>query len=392
MSLTPLQRWRLLLGEAAEQSCGGLGGGAGAGSGANGGDDDAGAGTDLAAMDGALAWLYGRDPEQRERHQHERSAGLGPSALTVPEWINQVHTLFPKETIERLERDAVERYQIDEIVTSPQVLERLKPNPTLLKAVLRSKHLMNPEVLALARALVAEVVRRLIEALATQLTQAFAGVRNRRRRTRIANSRNFDAAATLRANLKHYDPSTRRLALRYPLFNTRSTRAIERWQLVLLVDQSGSMLGSVIHTAVTAACLYRLPGIRTHLVAFDTDIVDLADEVDDPVETLMKVQLGGGTDIARAMRYAAELIETPRRAIVVLVSDLYEGGSPSELLALTQSLVAQGTRVLALAALDEVAEPAFDRALGARMVERGAEVGAMTPGELAAWLAQKLQR
>jgi hypothetical protein len=386
MTTTPLQRWRLLLGEAAEQACGGLGGSAG---GAGGGDASDG---DLAAMDRALAWLYGRDEEQRGRHQHERAAGLGASTLTVPEWVNAVHTLFPKETIERLERDAVERYRIDEIVTNRDVLERLRPNPALLKAVLRSKHLMNPDVLALARALVAEVVRQLIEALATQLTQAFAGVRNRRRRTRVANSRNFDAAATLRANLKHYDPSTKKLFLRNPLFNTRSTRAIERWQLVLLVDQSGSMLGSVIHTAVTAACLYGLPGIRTHLVAFDTNVVDLTGEIDDPVETLMRVQLGGGTDIARAMQYAAELIETPRRAIVVLVSDLYEGGSPSHLLALTQSLVAQGTRVLALAALDEAAEPAFDRALGAQMVERGAEVGAMTPGELAAWLAQKLRR
>jgi hypothetical protein len=389
MNTPPLKRWRLLLGEAAEDACGGLGG-----DDAGGGADGVGTGQggDLAAMDRALGWLYGRDEEARDRHQHERSAGLGPSTLTVPEWINAVHRLFPKETIERLERDAVERYRIDEIVTSREVLERVQPNPTLLKAVLRTRHLMNPEVLALARALVAEVVRQLIEALATELVQAFAGVRNRRRRTRVANSRNFDAAATLRANLKHYNPSTKQLVLRQPLFNTRSTRAIERWQLVLVVDQSGSMLDSVIHTAVTAACLHRLPGIRTHLVAFDTNVVDLTDEVDDPVETLMRVQLGGGTDIARAMQYAAELVENPRRAIVVLVSDLYEGGSPAHLVSITQSLVAQGTRVLVLAALDEAAEPAFDRVLGARLVEHGAEVGAMTPGELAAWLAQKLRR
>src|SRR5262249_33200475 len=154
-----------------------------------------------------------------------------------------------------------------------------------------------------------------------------SGVRNRRRRTRVANSRNFDAAATLRANLKHYDPAARRLVLQRPLFNTRSARAIERWQLILVVDQSASMVGSVIHAAVTAACLYRLPGVATHLVAFDTDVVDLTGEVDDPIETLMRVQLGGGTNIARAMQYASELIEAPRRAIVVLISDLYEGGS-----------------------------------------------------------------
>ena len=371
--MTPLERWRLLLGEAAESDCGSLTG-------------------ELAGMDRALSWLYGRDPDLGEREQYERQGGIGPGSLSVPEWINEVHTLFPRETIERMECDAVERFHIEEILTRADVLERVQPSVSMLEAVMRTKHLMNPEVLAQARKLVAKVVQQLIESLAVTLRQAFAGVRDRQRRTRIANSRNFDAKATLRDNLRHFDPRSGRLVIERAWFNSRVRRQIERWQIVLLVDQSGSMLGSVIHAAVTAACLHRLPGVKTHLIAFDTEVVDLSDRVEDPVETLMQVQLGGGTDIYKAMRYGAELIEVPRRAIMLLISDLYEGRSLAPLLATVQSLSAQGTRVLCLAALDERAEPAYDRSAAARLVELGAEVGAMTPGHLAGWIAGCLRR
>ena len=374
MPIAPsLTRWRLLLGAAAERACGSLSG-------------------DALAGERALDWLYGRgETGEAAREQMPREGGSGPSVLSVPDWINEVHRLFPKETIERLERDAVERFGIHELVTNPTVLERLQPNPALLEAVLRTRHLMNPAVLAMARQLVARVVRELMEKLAREIQQASAGTLNRRRRTRVANSRNFDAAATLRVNLKHYDPARRQLGIERALFATRSRRQLEAWQLLLLVDQSGSMLASVIHAAVTAACLHGLPGIRSHLIAFDTHVIDFSNRVDDPVECLMRVQLGGGTDIAGAMAYAAQCIDAPRRAIVVLITDFFEGGSEQRLVHLTRDLVAQGTRVLGLAALDDKAEPAYDRALAQRLVDVGAEVGAMTPGQLAKWLGEKLR-
>jgi hypothetical protein len=370
-----------LLGDAAENALGGGSGRPVLGDGAQ-------------AMDRALDWLYGRDGDSdgREVMSRERGAGLGASALSVPEWINAVHRLFPKETIERLERDAVEHYRINELITRPDVLQRVQPSQAMLEAVLRTKHLMNPDVLAMARELVAAVVRQLIDALAVELQQAFSGVRNRRQHTRFASARNFDAAATLRANLRHYDAPNRRLLIERALFNSRSARHLERWQIILVVDQSGSMLPSVIHSAVTAACLSGLPGISTHLLTFDTEVVDLSAERDDPVELLMKVQLGGGTDIQKAMRYAAELIDAPQRAIVVLVSDFYEGAAPHLLVRIVRELCAQGTRVLGLAALDQDAVPAFDREMASRLVEVGAEVSAMTPGQLATWLAEKLSR
>jgi len=373
MTLTiplPLERWRLMLGEAAEGACGSLG-------------------ADAAAADAALEWLYGRDPERIERD--ERGAGLGPSSLSTPDWINSIHTLFPKEVIERLEQDAVERFGIDEVVTNLEVLGRIEPSESLLRAVLHTKHLMNPEVLGAARKLVAEVVRRIMEKLQTEVRQAFSGTRDRRRRSRLKIASNFDFKGTVAGNLQRWSPQQRRLYIEHPVFMSRSRRHAEAWDVILLIDQSGSMVDSVIHSAVMAACLWNLPGMRTRLVAFDTQVVDLTANVADPVELLMKVQLGGGTDIARAVGYAQGLIANPARSVVVLVSDFYEGGSEAELVRRVKALVAAGTRVLGLAALDSKADPAFDRAMAQRLVDAGAQVGAMTPGELAAWLAQALQ-
>lgn len=365
-----LQRWRLLLGEAAEPACGGLG-------------------ADAGAADAALEWLYGRDDDRLERG--ERKASLDDSTLSIPDWIDSIHRLFPREVIERLERDAVERYGIDEVVTNLAVLERIEPSESLLRAVLQTKHLMNPDVLAAARKLVAEVVQRIMERLQTEVRQAFSGTRDRRRRSRTRLASNFDFQRTVKANLRHWNPERRKLYLTAPVFNSRTRRHLEPWDLILLVDQSGSMVDSVIHSAVMAACLWQLPGIRTRLVAFDTSVVDLTQDVTDPVELLMKVQLGGGTDIGQAVAYAQQLIAQPARSVVVLVSDFHEGASTDELVSRVKTLVEGGTKVLGLAALDACAEPDYDREMAARLVAVGAQVGAMTPGQLALWLAERLQ-
>ncbi|MFI5938526.1 VWA domain-containing protein [Actinoplanes sp. NPDC051494] len=368
-----LERWRLVLGEPAS-AVGALG-------------------ADAAARDAALEWLYGRDGEldQRDVRRGGKAGGDGASVLTTVDWLNDINRLFPQETIERLQRDAVERYEINDIVTDAAVLETIEPNPALLRAVLQTKHLMNPDILRLARRIVEAVVRDLMAKMATEVRASFTGTRARRP-SRWKQARDFDMTRTLRGNLGHYRPDEGRLYIETPHFFSRTRKQVEQWQVILLVDQSGSMVDSVIHSAVTAACLWGLPGVRTHLVAFDTDVVDLTSEVDDPVELLMKVQLGGGTDIGRAVRYGAGLIEQPRRAIVVLISDFYEGGSTSMLIRSVREMVEQGTKVLGLAALDEQANPSYDRDTAQRLADVGASVGAMTPGQLAAFVAEQVGR
>lgn len=375
MSREQLLRWRLLLGEAGSEVLGGA--------------PDA----EQSERERTVSWLYDRDlpPEaQGEGAGGERRASLDASQLTVPEWIAGVHRLFPREAIERMERDAVQTYGLHEVVTDPDCLRRIEPSETLLQAVLVTKHLMNPAVLAMARELVAKVVRRLLDRLARTLRAARHGARARHR-TLHRSARGFDAKGTIRRNLDTWDPERRRLVIRRPLFVTQRRRQLERWQIILLVDESGSMLGSVIHAAVLAACLWGLPGTQTHLCIFDTQVVDLTARITDPVETLMKIQLGGGTDIGRAVGYAAQLIEAPRRTIVVLISDLFEGADPAVLLRRVRDLIGQGVKVLVLAALDHEANPCFDRALAQELVQLGAHVGAMTPDELVRFLCDTVR-
>ena len=371
---TRLVRWRLVLGAGAESALGcGLSGSA-------------------AEQDRALGYLYDREyGAGRNVRQGGRSGGLGESALTVPEWINKVHELFPKRTIERIEKDALERYKLDEMVTNAEVLQRAEPSLSLLKAVLHTKHLMNQEVLAVARLMVKRVVDQLMEKLARPVQSVFLGALDRRRRSTLRVAKNFDARTTVRRNLGNFDPESKRLFIKTPYFHSRVRRHTDRWQVIILVDESGSMADSVIHSAVTAAIFHGIRSIRTHMVLFDTSVVDVTNDCADPVETIMKVQLGGGTDIGQALAYAQGLIENPRRTIVVLITDFYEGAPEGRLLQVTKQICESGATLLGLAALDERAEPNYDKEMARRMVLLGAHVAAMTPGELAEWVAQKVR-
>jgi Mg-chelatase subunit ChlD len=368
------QRWRLVMGSGSEQCCGPC---------LTPEDNE---------RDQALSYLYDREyGDDRNVRREGRQGGSGDSALTVPDWINQIHELFPQKVIERLEKDALERYQLDDMVTNPEVLSRAQPNLTLLKAVLRTKHLMNEKVLILARDLVRKVVEQLLEKLSRQVRSVFQGAVDRQHRSQLKIAKNFDVETTIRRNLRHYDAEQKRIVLQTPYFYSRIRRQTDRWQIIVLVDQSGSMTESVIHSSICAAIFHGIKALKTHLVAFDTQIVDLTEDCSDPVALLMKVQLGGGTDIAQALAYGANLVINPRQTIIVLITDFYEGGSVNQLYATTKRLVESGVTLLGLAALDDRANPNYDRDVAQRMVALGAHVAAMTPGELATWVAQKVR-
>jgi len=369
-------RWRLMMGAGSEQLCGDLS-------------------PKGLSQEACLEFLYGRetdgDRNVRSPDGKGKQGGLGASSLTVPDWINQINELFPKQTIERLEKDALQRYEINEMVTNLDVLSRAQPSHSLMKAVLRTKHLMNQDVLKAAQVLVGKIINQLMEELAEDVQSAFQGAVNRRRRSFLKIAKNFDIETTLRRNLKNYDADQQRVILETPYFFSRSQRQVDRWQIIILVDESGSMLDSVIHSAVTAAIFYGLKMMKVHLCIFDTSVVDLTDQITDPVETLMKVQLGGGTDIGQAVAYAAEIVENPHRTIVALITDFYEGGPEHRLLSAAKHLVDSGVTCLGLAALDGNANPTYDKRLAARLVSMGWHVAAMTPGQLAQWVAEKVR-
>lgn len=378
-------RWRMVLGRYAKNRLPPA---------SAGGDSDdadaAGQGNDAARMEAALDFLYSREYVGRGVREETITGTLDPSQLTVPKWIGEVKTLFPRETAETIERHALERYGMTELVTDPEVLQRLEPSMDLLKTVMAFKEQMKGPVLEIARRIVRQVVEDLKAKLQTEIRRAFSGQLNRFRRSPLHIASNFDWKRTIRENLKNFDPERQQIVLERLSFFSRSEQRIP-YEVILCVDQSGSMAGSVIHAAVMAGILTTLPSVRARLVVFDVEVVDLSEHMEDPVQTLMSVQLGGGTDIANAITFCESLVERPRRTILVLVSDFGEGGSPARLVAAVRRMAESGVRMLGLAALDEESNPYYDRQMAEQLVGAGMEIAALTPARLAKWLAEKVR-
>lgn len=335
-------------------------------------------------MEDVLDYLYSREYGEDSGVREEKGS-LEDSNPTVSHWINKVRKLFPKETVEILEKQALDRYGMTELLTDREVLAKMEPNQELLKMILQLKGSMNRSVLQEAERIVKVVVQELMEKLEQRIKIGITGKLNRNSESVIKSSRNLDIKKTIAKNLKNYDKDREKLILDRVYFNSR-VRKYNNWRIVIAVDESGSMLDSVIHSAVTAGIFAKLPMLDTRLVIFDTNVVDLSDHLDNPVETLMSVQLGGGTNIGQAVRYCEGLIDNPDKTIFVLITDLYEGGSVNELYATSRNIIESGAKMIVLTALDVNANPNYNRTVAARLVDLGAHVAAMTPEQLADWV------
>jgi predicted metal-dependent peptidase len=229
-----------------------------------------------------------------------------------------------------------------------------------------------------------------MEKLNSEIKRSITGQIDKTQDSPVKSSRNLDIKRTIMNNLKHYDREKRRLVLEKVYFYSR-IKKYQQWKIIVCVDESGSMLDSVIHSAIMAGIFAKLPMLDTKLVIFDTNVVDLSDYVEDPVETLMSVQLGGGTEIGRALSYCESLVTEPEKTIMVLVTDLYEGGELSYLYSTTAAIVESGVKLMILTALDDAANPNYNKNAAAKMAGLGANVAAMTPGKLAAWVGEVMK-
>lgn len=340
-------------------------------------------------MDAVLDFLYSREygEERGVREDKNRRGTLDPSVLTVPEWITKMRELFPAETVEVLEKHALEKYNLKELLTDEAVLQKLVPNQNLLKSILQVKHLMKGQVLETARRIVKQVAEEIAKSLENDIRVAILGKLDKNRSGGIRSARNIDFKKTIRQNLKYYDLEAQRLIVNQVYFHQR-VRLYMPWRVIIAVDESGSMLDSVIHSAVMAGIFAKLPMLRTHLVIFDTEVVDLSGYVDDPVQTLMSIQLGGGTHISKALQYCGSLIESPHRTMVILVTDLFEGGSYATMYARAKEIIETGAKLVILTSLGMDAQPMYDKQAAGVMAALGADVAAMTPGGLAKWIAE----
>lgn len=344
-------------------------------------------------MADALELLYSREYRGRGVRQDSRlgPGSLDPSQLNVPTWLAEVRELFPQSTCEIITKHALDRYGMVDLVKDPEFLKNLEPSTELLSTLLTLKGQMRGTVLAEARRLIAKIVEEIKRKLMAEIQNALAGRINRFQHSPHKVAINFDARDTIRRNLKNWDPKRKKMLVEEPRFFRRVKRHMP-WELILCIDQSGSMVNSVIHSAVMAGIFAALPMLRVRLVVFDTAIVDLSEHVSDPVEILMSVQLGGGTNIGQAVRYCEQLVSQPRRTVMVLVTDFCEGADPRVLISACRRLKESGVKLLGLASLDARANTFYDEKMAGRLAAEGMEIAALTPASLAHWLTNVMQR
>ncbi len=366
--MTPLsagerqRRWRLILGGGAAD----------------------GVGCSLTAAD------LGMDRCLENLYDEDRGGGLGGSAPRVARWLGDIRRYFPTPVVRVLQQDALHWFGLRRMLLEPELLEAVEPDVHLVATLLSLSGVMPAKVRETARRVVRQVVAELERKLANPLRQAIAGSLNRAARHRRPRHSEIDWHRTIRANLRHYQPGYRTVIPVTRIGFGRRAAALR--DIILCVDQSGSMAASVVYSGILAAVLASIRSVRTSLVVFDTAVVDLTEQLADPVEVLFGTQLGGGTDIHRALSYCQGLVRAPNDTILVLISDLYEGGDRQQLLKRATSLTASGVRLIALLALSDQGAPAYDHDIAGALAGMGAPAFACTPDQFPDLMAAAIER
>ncbi|HJU38282.1 MAG TPA: VWA domain-containing protein [Tahibacter sp.] len=362
------QRWRMVLGGAAADSCGGLDGG-------------------LAGIDASLAALY----EPDGANGLNRRGGRGGSAPNVARWLGDIRKYFPSSVVQVMQRDALERLNLKQMLLEKEMLESVQADVHMVANLVSLAGVIPASTKETARIVVRKVVEELMRKLEEPMRSAITGALGRARRNRRPRHAEIDWHRTIRANLKHWQAEYRTVVPQQLIGYGRKSRRPQR-EVILCIDQSGSMAASVVYSSIFGAVMATLPAVATKLVVFDTAVVDMSDKLDDPVDLLFGVQLGGGTDIHGAVSYCQSLIREPRNAILVLISDLYEGGVEGKLLARAQELVAAGVQFICLLALSDEGKPAYDKSLAAKLASLGVPSFACTPDAFPGLMAAAIRR
>jgi len=358
-----LRRWRLVLGDEARQPLGEI-----ALSEAD------------AAMDRALQALYDSD----------RKGGLGASSPNVARWLGDIRTYFPSSVVHVMQKDALERLGLQQMLLEPEMLREVEPDVHLVANLLSLNRVIPERTRETARMVVRKVVDDLQKRLAEPVRRAVTGSLSRATRNRRPRLAEIDWHRTIRKNLHHYDPETRTVVPETLVGHGRRRSSLR--DVVLCIDQSGSMATSVVYSSVFGAVLASMRAVTTRMVVFDTAVVDLTDELHDPVDLLFGTQLGGGTDINRALAYCQTLVTRPAQTVLVLVTDLYEGGDADEMIRRAAALVASGVRMVCLLALSDSGAPVSDARNAARLAALGVPTFACTPDLFPDLMATALQK
>lgn len=359
-----IRKWRLILGKKSEQKK----------------EGEIALSKEEKGMDNVLEALY----------ESERRKGLGSSSPNVNRWLGDIRKYFPSSVVQLMQKDALENLGLDRMLMEPELLQSIEADVSLVATILSLKKVIPKKTKATAREVVQKVVRDLEKKLHNPMREAIKGSLNKAVRNRHPKLNEIDWHKTIRANLKHYQKKYKTIIPERLIGYGKKGQALKR--VILLIDQSGSMASSIVYASVLGAIMASIRSLKTHLVVFDTSVVDLTNVLHDPVDLLFGTQLGGGTDINRAVAYAENLIQNPADTILVLISDLFEGGNENELLQRAAAIKSSGVQFISLLALDDKGAPMYSRSLAAQLANLDIPSFACTPDQFPDLMAAAINK
>ena len=357
-----LKRWRLIVG----------------------GDEADGTGVSLSVEERRI------DQSLEAVYDSDRRGGLGSSAPKVSRWLGEIREFFPQTVVQVIQRDAIKRLNLTTLLTEKEMLETVVPDVHLVATLMSLSQVIPEKNKEMARQVVRRVVDELLRKLSAPTQQAVTGALNRSARRRNPRYNEIDWKTTITKNLKNYQPEYKTIIPEIRIGYGRKRKAMK--DIILCLDQSGSMGTSVIYSGIFGSVLASIPAVSTRMVVFDTAVVDLTDDLQDPVDLLFGVQLGGGTDIARALTYCQGIVTRPQDTVLVLVTDLYEGGDPREMRKRFASLVDSGVQLIVLPALNDDGAPSYDKNHAEFLASIGVPTFACTPDKFPDLMAAALSK
>ena len=340
-------------------------------------------------IDETLNFLYDREYTQNGGYSLDNfnnyNISKEKSALTVPKWISKVKKLFPKETVEIMQKQALEKYKLTEILTDENILKEIEPNIELLKNILTFKDMMSQNVKKLAYDIVKKTLEEIKNKMEVEIKRVFYGKKLPNSNTTNKIFKNLDIKKTIRYNLKNYDIKNKTIFTDKLFFN-QNIKKYNPYNIIILIDESGSMLDSVIYSSIMASIFANFPYLSIKLVIFDISVVDLSEHIKEPIDILFKVQLGGGTNIAQALEYAKKITFAPDKTIVLLISDLFDSNDYKLMYKNANDIIEAGSKLIVLTALDYNANSIYDKEAARYFSKIGAKVGALTPSKLSKWI------
>ena len=341
-------------------------------------------------IDETLNFLYNREYTQNGGYSldnfNNSNNSKEKSALTVPKWISKVKKLFPKETVEIMQKQALEKYKLTEILTDENILKEIEPNIELLKNILTFKDMMSQNVKKLAYDIVKKTLEEIKNKMEVEIKKVFYGKKLPNSNTTNKIFKNLDIKKTIKYNLKNYDIKNKTIFTDKLFFN-QNIKKYNPYNIIILIDESGSMLDSVIYSSIMASIFANLPYLSIKLVIFDISVVDLSEHIKEPIDILFKVQLGGGTNIAQALEYAKKITFAPDKTIVLLISDLFDSNDYKLMYKNANDIIEAGSKLIVLTALDYNANSIYDKEAARYFSKIGAKVGALTPSKLSKWIS-----